>query len=41
MSRRRRTPDTFADIEILVIKLVALACLLHTLWDVLKHEFGW
>ena len=38
--RRRFNPHRITEIEIIVIKGVALLCLLHTLYQVVKHEFG-
>ena len=35
-----RHTDLFDRIERLAIKGVALLCLLHTLYQVVKHEFG-
>ena len=39
-SVRRFNPHRITHIEIILIKAVALLCLLHTLFEVVKHEFG-
>lgn len=36
----KRDVDPFDRIEKILIKLTALLCLLHTLYLVVKHEFG-
>jgi hypothetical protein len=36
----RHDVDPFDKIEKTLIKLTALLCLLHTLYLVVKHEFG-
>ncbi|MGA2148688.1 MAG: hypothetical protein ABSH49_27415 [Bryobacteraceae bacterium] len=40
MKSPRFDPRWITEVEIIVIKVVALLCLLHTLYQVVKHEFG-
>ena len=40
LHHRRFNPHRITEVETILIKLVALACLLHTLYQVVKHEFG-
>jgi len=37
----KRTEDLFTKVEKFLIRVTALLCLLHTLYQVVKHEFGW